>query len=221
MNDRIGPGQGLALGGGPEIGEDLGIFVEQFLDVVPGQDLDRQDAVFAVRTVEIKQRTLQALGLGGRGSDHEAPDWELQARGPVNSVLDLGERQVVSRSAEVALDGGESRASADLDKVDPFVGAFRVAKALELRKLPMTPQELETESFELVSAPGQRISWGEFCHSVSLPNTMSAAQEAPQTAVAGESHFRHANAADKMPFLPCLVSTTFPSPTGAARSSTG
>src|SRR5208282_3180340 len=156
--------QGLALGGGSEIGEDLRIFVEQFLDVVPSQDLDRRDTVFAVRTVEIKQRTLQALGLGGRGSDQEA---------------------------------------------------------LELRKLPMTPQELETESFELVRAPGQRISWGEFCHSVTLPNTMPAAQEAPQTAVAGASRFRHANAADKMPFLPCLVLTTFPSPTGAARSSTG
>src|SRR5208337_623742 len=167
-----------------------------------GQNLDRQDAVIAVGAVEIEQRTLQALGLGGRGRDHEASDWQLQARGPVHSVLDLGNRQLVARSAQVALDRGESRATADLDEVDPLLGAFGVAEALQLGQLPMTPQELKTESFELVVAPGQRIAGGEFCHSVTIPNIMSAPYKALQT-LAGGSRFQRANAAGRMALSPC------------------
>src|SRR5271156_3667769 len=142
MNHRIGARQRLALGGGSEVGQDLRILVEQFLNIVPGQNLDRRDAVLAVGAVEIEQRTLQAFGLGGRGRDHEASDWKLQARGPVYSVLDLGNRQLASRSAQVTLDRGESRTAADLDQVDALFGAVRIAESLELRKLPMTPQKL-------------------------------------------------------------------------------
>src|SRR5580700_4527006 len=109
MYDCIGARQRLALRGGSEVGENLRILVEQFLNVVPRQNFDRRDAVFAIGAVEIEQRTLQTLGLGGRGRDHEASDWKLQARGPVHGVLDLGNRQLASRSAQIALDGGEPR----------------------------------------------------------------------------------------------------------------
>ena len=96
MNDRISARQRLALGAGAEIGEDLRILVEQLLNIVPRQNFDRRDAVFAVRAVEIEQRTLQAFRLGGRRRDHEASNWKLQARGPVHSILDLSDRQLAA-----------------------------------------------------------------------------------------------------------------------------
>src|SRR5258708_14799924 len=173
MNDRVGARQRLAVRRGSEVGENLRILVEQLLNIVPRQNLDRRDAVFAVGAIEIEQRTLQAFRLCGRGRDHEASDWQLQAGGPVYSVLDLGNRQLASRSAQIGLDGGESRTAADLDQVDPLFSAIRIAESLELRKLPMTPQKLQTESFELVGTSGQRISGSEFCHSVTFSNTLS------------------------------------------------
>src|SRR5271156_1131558 len=181
MNHRVGARQRLALGGSSEVGENLRILVEQLLDIVPRQNLDRRDAVFAVGAVEIEQRTLQAFWLGGRGRDHKASDWKLQARGPVHGVLDLGNRQLAARGPQVALDGGESRTAADLDQVDSLFGAIRIAETLELRELPMSPQKLQTESFELVGTSGQRISGSEFCHSVTFPNTLSGMEEAPRT----------------------------------------
>src|SRR5580704_1659083 len=173
MNNRIGARQRLPLGSGSKVGEDLRILVEQLLNIVPRQNLDRRDAVFAVRAVEIEQRTLQAFGLAGRGRDHEASEWKLQARGPVYGVLDLANRQLTSRSEQIALDRGESRTAADLDQVDPLFCTIRIAESLELRKLPMTPQKLQTEPFELVGTSGQRITGSEFCHSVTFPNTLS------------------------------------------------
>ena len=154
MNHRIGARQRLALGAGAEVGENLRILVEQLLNIVPRQNFDRRDAVLAVGAVKIEQRTLQAFRLGGRGRDHEASNWKLQARGPVHSILDLSDGQFAARSTQIALDRGESLPPADFDQVDTFVGAFRIAEALELRELPMTPQEFQTESFELVRAPG-------------------------------------------------------------------
>src|SRR5258708_38330735 len=103
MNDRVGARQRLAFRRGSEVGENLRVLVEQLLNIVPRQNLDRRDAVLAVRAIEIEQRTLQAIRLGGRGRDHEASYWKLQARGPVNLVLDLGNRQLAARRAQIRL----------------------------------------------------------------------------------------------------------------------
>src|SRR5258708_19304919 len=103
MNDRVGARQRLAFRRGSEVGENLRILVEQLLNIVPRQNLDRRDAVFAVGAVEIEQRTLQAFRLGSRGRDHEASDRKLHAGGPVYTVLDLGIRQLASRTTQTPL----------------------------------------------------------------------------------------------------------------------
>src|SRR6266850_6995756 len=80
----------------------------------------------------------------------------------------------------------------------------------------MTPQQLQTESFELVRAPGERIAGSKFRHDVAFSNIVTIFKEGLEP----NNHFRRANAADKMTLSPCLVSTTSPSPTEAAGFST-